>query len=85
MKEWTPCFICGCTATEMHHVYGGANRKHSDKFGLVMPLCRNCHAELHRNRALWNVYKAAFQQKFEKEYSHEYFMSVFGRSYLDIV
>ena len=37
------CFICGAYGVEIHHIMGGANRKNSTKYGLVVPLCRGCH------------------------------------------
>jgi hypothetical protein len=41
------CFLCGCQATDRHHIFGGANRPKSEKDGLVVMLCRKCHNELH--------------------------------------
>ena len=42
------CFLCGRNDTgdplERHHIFGGANRKKSEKYGLVVYLCGNrCH------------------------------------------
>lgn len=49
------CFICGrYCQTETHHIFGGANRKKSEKYGLKVNLCHNCHNEppsgVHFNR-----------------------------------
>jgi len=46
-----PCSICGAPADDAHHLIGvgnmgGMGTKASDV--LVMPLCRGCHTELHR-------------------------------------
>lgn len=36
------CFICGKTGyTERHHIYGSANRKYSEQYGLTVYLARN--------------------------------------------
>lgn len=39
------CFLCGAPATECHHIFGGALRKKSDKLGLTVHLCHDCHNE----------------------------------------
>lgn len=39
------CYLCGAPATETHHVFGGAMRKKSDKLGLTVRLCHDCHNE----------------------------------------
>ena len=43
-KGW--CYRCGRAAkTERHHIFGGPNRKLSEKYGLVVHLCHSCHNE----------------------------------------
>ena len=38
------CFICGCYGVvERHHIFGGALRKKSERYGLVVTLCHSCH------------------------------------------
>lgn len=44
-NDTTVCFLCGGRAADCHHVYGGSLRKKSDKYGLTVHLCRNCHNE----------------------------------------
>lgn len=40
------CAICGSTQwIECHHIFGGALRKKSEKYGLVIDLCHYCHNE----------------------------------------
>lgn len=82
------CFMCGARATEMHHVFHGyGNRKLSDRYGLVVPLCHSCHNEppngAHFNSAVDDYLKREAQWAFEKEYGHAKFMRVFGRNYLE--
>lgn len=80
------CYICGRRATEWHHIFGGANRINSTKYGLVVPLCHACHNEppngVHFNREVMDWLRAEGQKRFETINSHEDFMRIFGRNYL---
>ena len=44
-SDWDFCYICGRNHTadpcglETHHVFGGANRKFSEKYGLKIHIC----------------------------------------------
>lgn len=81
------CYICGSTQwIERHHIFPGANRKASDRFGMVVDLCHYCHNEppngIHHNRENELRLKREFQALFEAEHGHEAFMQVFGRNYL---
>lgn len=80
------CFICQRWGqTEKHHIFGGANRKWSEKYGLFVYLCHSCHNEppngVHFNKDVRKRLQATGQRAFEKEHSHEEFMKVFGRNY----
>ena len=86
-KELAKCYICGDKKECIHHVfYGTANRKISDKYGLVVPLCNKCHnmsnMSVHHNRELDLIVKKAGQRAFEKKYNHEKFMQEIGKNYL---
>ena len=81
MKDWIACEMCGGTATEKHHVFNAANRKHSEEYHLTMMLCPNCHRLIHRNYNIWNDYKWVYQLRFEAQYGHERFMEIFKRNY----
>lgn len=86
------CFLCEKNGSmdplEEHHVFGGANRKHSEKYGLKVRLCGNsCHRNgpfsVHRNREVADRVKAIAQAKWEETYgTREEFLQIFGRSYL---
>ena len=89
--EYRCCEICGRTGTSRvplhrHHVFGGSNRKISDKLGMVVDLCCECHEGkngVHRNRELDLELKQRFQQEFEDEgHSREEFRALFGKSWL---
>ena len=44
------CFICGkCNASDTHHIFQGSNREASDRYGLTVRLCRDCHAYIHEH------------------------------------
>ena len=80
------CFICGRYGTEIHHcIYGNANRKLSDKYGLVVGLCYEHHRGnrgVHFNRELDLELKRTAQRVFEDTYQNEKFLAIFGRNYL---
>lgn len=82
------CYLCGRTGKmEEHHVFfGTANRKLSEAYGLVVPLCPDCHRNgsmaVHRCRETDLRLKRAGQRAFEKTHSREQWMEIFGRNYL---
>lgn len=83
------CEICGATRwLERHHVYNGAYRKKSEKFGAVATLCHFCHNEppdgVHHNAEKMHQLKAKYQMQIMDKYgmSEEDFIREFGKSYL---
>lgn len=81
------CYVSGSTYNlDCHHqhILGGvANRKISDKYGLTVWLRHDIHMDLHdRNQALANELRKDAQRAFEKIYSHEKWMALFGRNFL---
>lgn len=85
--EANRCYLCGRYGQmEWHHIFGGANRINSTKYGLVVPLCHACHNEppdgVHFNRDRMDSLKQRGQLKFESIASHEEFMRIFGENYL---
>ena len=81
------CLFCGNPITEEHHVYGGANRKNSTAYGMMVYLCHAHHNEprygVHHNRELNDRLKAWAQERFEIVYPNTDFMEVFGKNYAD--
>lgn len=82
------CLICGTGVTEEHHVFfGTANRKMSDKYGLIVYLCPEHHRGqqgVHHNRHFDLMLKKEAQLVFEEDVGTRLeFMKIFGRSYLE--
>lgn len=87
------CYLCGARDGERfqsmhwHHVFGGPNRKHSEKYGLKVRLCAySCHEygpfAVHRNKEIDTWLKKTAQEEFEKTHSREEFMKIFGKNWL---
>jgi hypothetical protein len=81
------CFVCGQPYPQHHHIFGGtANRKVSDRYGYIAPLCREHHtgnAGVHFNKPLDLHLKKLAQKHFEGEFgARNEFIKVFGKSYL---
>ena len=88
INDESKCFLCKSTRyIEIHHIYGGAFRKKSTKYGLVVPLCRACHNEppygVHFNRERMDQIRAIGQRAFMEHYPDKNFMEEFGRNFLD--
>ena len=90
LQDSRECWVCNSTNNlEIHHVFGGANRKWSELYGLKVYLCHNHHNEnipgdagVHFNKELDLRLKRYAQSKFEEVYNREEFLRIFGRSYL---
>ncbi len=87
-KDTDCCMICGSTRMlEWHHIFGAANKKNSEKYGLMVRLCHNCHNEpphgVHHNAELMRSLRRHGQMVFEELHSREEFMNVFGRNYIE--
>ena len=81
------CKVCGDVFNlELHHIFfGSANRKQSEKYGLVCWLCPEHHrgkSGVHQFRELDIALKQAAQMKFEEEHAREEFRAIFGKSWL---
>lgn len=87
------CALCGRNGNgdplDKHHVFGGANRKLSTKYGAVVYLCHNrCHENgpeaVHRNAAKNRELQIEWQEKLmvENGWTVDDFRSVFGKNYL---
>ncbi len=88
------CWLCGRNGTadplDKHHIFGGACRRKSEEYGLVVWLChRRCH--LSGRRAVHSCRETMdalhqYGQRLAMEqqgWTREEFMLEFGRNYLD--
>jgi hypothetical protein len=91
------CHYCGRTGDmHKHHIFGGVNRKWSEKYGLFVHLCPYHHnmsdEGIHFNKDMMDGYHRLGQKCFELRYcidhsagraeAHAEFMRIFGRNYL---
>lgn len=87
VKDMKHCYVCGSPYVQIHHIfYGTANRKISDQYGYVVPLCQEHHTGstgVHFNKPLDLHLKELSQEHFEANYgTREAFIKEFGRSYI---
>lgn len=79
------CYLCGSThSLEVHHIFGGSNRKHSTQYGLVVSLCSSCHRGsngVHSDYEKMERLREIGQIAFEKEYTQLDFVKIFHRNY----
>lgn len=83
------CVLCKRHGhTERHHIFGGSNRKHSERYGLVVSLCPMCHREgkqaAHRSKETMQQLHEYGQRLWMEQNSGsvEDFRAIFGKSYL---
>ena len=87
------CFLCGkngcADPLDKHHIFGGSNRKKSEKYGLYVYLCHHeCH-ENGRNAVHRNPETAQKLHEYgqllameENNWTADEFRLEFGRNYL---
>ena len=87
IQERKECYFCGkLTNLERHHVFGGvANRPISEKYGLTVWLCHNCHtgqdgAQYNKMKNLRLKQDAQFA--FERNHTRSEWMKLIGKNYL---
>jgi hypothetical protein len=87
------CWLCGKNGSadplDKHHIFGGANRKNSEKYGATVYLCHNvCHLfgpdAAHNNAETARELHEYGQKKVMEEqgWTVEEFRAVFGKSYI---
>ena len=88
------CWLCGRNGAadplDEHHIFGGANRKLSDRFGLTVYLCHHdCHIfgekAAHQNAETAQKLHEYGQRKAMEEqgWTADQFRMVFGKNYID--
>lgn len=83
------CFLCHQIGVlEKHHIFGGSNRKNSEKYGLVVYLCHACHNEppdgAHHNAKTMKALHQYGQKKAmrEQRWTKEAFREIFHKNYI---
>jgi len=89
IQENKECYKCGSTNwLEEHHIFGGANRKISERNGLKIYLCHTHHNEpptgIHFNKEFMEQMHKTGQRIWQEKYSKtkEDFIREFGKNYL---
>lgn len=82
------CYLCKrITRAEEHHIFGGPNRKLSERYGLKVYLCPFCHRDnkngAHGSREVAEHLKRIGQAAFERDHTREEFVKIFGKNYLE--
>lgn len=86
-EELRRCKRCGKTyGVEEHHIFGGANRKRSDRDGLTIDLCGHCHRTSKDSAHASGEYTCYLhklgQTVYEDYYGEGSFLPEYGRNYL---
>lgn len=83
------CYITGATVgLHSHHIFGGANRDNSERYGLKVYLIPELHNMskncVHYNRELMDLLHRAGQMAFERKWgTRDAFVKIFGKNYLE--
>ncbi|MGN0272397.1 MAG: phosphoenolpyruvate carboxykinase [Lachnospiraceae bacterium] len=86
-EDMDHCYFTGTAPVEIHHIFGGVNRKNSEKYGFIVPLRPDLHPNgvyAGQSAKLIDVkLKTMAQEYFEREYgTRDDFRRIFGKSYL---
>lgn len=77
------CYICQeKKKDDLHEIFGGSNRQKSMQWGLVIPVCRECHDEWDINEELRRKIQQKAKEEFIKENTKEKFREEFGKNYI---
>lgn len=82
------CIYTGSPYVERHHIFGGANKWRSEKYGFIAPLRPDLHPNgVHAgkdSRLIDQALKKMAQTYYENHYgTREDFIKEFGKSYLE--
>jgi Zn-finger protein len=63
------CLICAKPKDDIHHCLKGHKQRHlADEDGLMIPLCRECHEQVHKKKELNILVEIIGQLAWEREY-----------------
>ena len=95
MYKERECFLCGRNGADdpldKHHIFGGAYRKKSERYGLTVYLCHDrCHEKgrhaVHRDGEVMRWMREYGQRKAmeENNWTVEDFIREFGKNYMNV-
>ena len=80
------CIVCKRPRQQVHHVFGSYNRKKSDDYKYILPLCEPHHTGtngVHNNKQMDRQFKQMAQRHFEQHHgTRKDFIKEFGKSWL---
>lgn len=77
------CYICNKKKKEdLHEIFGGSNRQKSMQWGLVIPVCRECHDKWDISEELRRQIQQKAKEEFIKRNTKEKFREEFGKNYI---
>lgn len=93
-KSDNTCYLClkdgdrsQKRGLEEHHVFGGPLRAISEAHGFKVRLCKAHHTAsaeaAHNNQDNMRLIQSDCQQEWEKSHTHEEWMKLMGRNYID--
>lgn len=91
IQDKKECWFCHShNSLEIHHVMNGYGlREKSEKYGLKIWICRECHNKLHfspsESKEMSAKAKKAAERAFLRNHTIEEWMAEFHRNYLDDV
>ena len=78
------CRICGAYGvTQIHHVFGGARRRISERENFVIELCPACHSKAHNDASFGNALKHDCQLEYLEEHTFGEWMELMGKSWIE--
>jgi len=78
------CQVCGAYGvTQIHHIFGGARRRISEKHDFVLELCPSCHEKAHNDASFGNALKHDCQMEFLEQHTLCEWMELMGRSWVE--
>ena len=81
------CRLCGRVGpTETHHVFAGAYRQLSDRYGATVTLCHSCHRYIHSGKGVEDKRQLQCDVQYEvmdaNEWGLNMWLQIFGKSWI---
>lgn len=84
-KDTDHCIVCGRRREHWHHVYGASDKKSSEKFHYLLPLCGEHHNlsdnGIHFNHEMDYHYKQLGYEMFKRDYPTLRWLDYFRKQY----